>query len=142
WEQWAEAHCRAELEQAHGRLRTIHRQSPGRALHIGMVLPGGPKWGARQVEVRSNQGGRPTQSAPNAHAELRAIAAELGGVRATAHYLDCAPSQVRQWLNGDRPIPLTRLGTLRCLARARRGRWPWAWRDQPFVGSTTTWGAQ
>jgi hypothetical protein len=43
--------ARAELEQAHGRLRTVHRRAPARALHIGRVLPGG--WHGAEIRGRS-----------------------------------------------------------------------------------------
>lgn len=42
---------RAELEQAHGRLRTVHRTKPARSLHIGRVLPGG--WHGARILGRS-----------------------------------------------------------------------------------------
>jgi hypothetical protein len=42
---------RAELEQAHGRLRTVHRTKPARSLHIGRVLPGG--WHGAKIMGRS-----------------------------------------------------------------------------------------
>lgn len=58
WEQRYEARCRAELEQAHGRLRTIHRTRPGRALHVGAVLPGGRGWESGEVQVERLGGGR------------------------------------------------------------------------------------
>jgi hypothetical protein len=35
---------RAELEQAHGRIRAPQRTRPARALHVGVVLPGGHGW--------------------------------------------------------------------------------------------------
>lgn len=43
--------ARAELEQAHGRLRTVHRTKPARSLHIGRVLPGG--WYGARILGRS-----------------------------------------------------------------------------------------
>jgi hypothetical protein len=52
WEERYEAMCRAELEQAHGRLRTIHRTRPGRALHVGAIVPGGPGWSTGKVRVQ------------------------------------------------------------------------------------------
>lgn len=42
---------RAELEQAHGRLRTVHRTKPARSLHVGRVLPGG--WHGAKIMGRS-----------------------------------------------------------------------------------------
>ncbi len=38
---YSEALVQAELEQAHGRIRTIHRRRPARLLHVGRVCPGG-----------------------------------------------------------------------------------------------------
>ncbi|WP_437498241.1 hypothetical protein [Sorangium sp. So ce1099] len=57
WERRYEALCAAELEQAHGRLRTVHRTRPARMLHVGNVVPGG--W--RDAEVREPVGGRPKE---------------------------------------------------------------------------------
>jgi hypothetical protein len=51
WESRYEAKARAELEQAHGRLRAVRRTRPGRALHVGALLPSGSAW-ASNVEVR------------------------------------------------------------------------------------------
>lgn len=42
---------RGELEQAHGRLRTVHRRTPARSLHVGRVLPGG--WHGAKIMGRS-----------------------------------------------------------------------------------------
>ena len=58
WEERYEARCRAELEQAHGRLRTVHRTRPGRALHVGAVVPGGRGWEGGEVRVERLKGGR------------------------------------------------------------------------------------
>ena len=63
WEERYEARCRAELEQAHGRLRTVHRTRPGRALHVGAVLPGGLGWENGEVRVERLKGGRPERTA-------------------------------------------------------------------------------
>lgn len=38
---YSEGLVEAELEQAHGRIRTIHRRRPARLLHVGRVRPGG-----------------------------------------------------------------------------------------------------
>jgi hypothetical protein len=46
-----DALARAELEQAHGRLRTIHRTKPGKACHVGEVMPGGSGWAPGKVEI-------------------------------------------------------------------------------------------
>lgn len=47
----------AELDQAHGRLRLVHREKPARALHVGAVVPAG--WRGREIEVRRLPVGRP-----------------------------------------------------------------------------------
>jgi len=57
WEQRYKALCRAELEQAHGRLRTVHRTREGRALHVGKELPSGSGWVS--ATWRRNAVGRP-----------------------------------------------------------------------------------
>jgi hypothetical protein len=43
--------CQAELEQAHGRLRVVHRRKPGFALHLGQVWVGGYGWSKSNVTV-------------------------------------------------------------------------------------------
>jgi len=48
-DQYNHALCVDELEQAHGRLRTVHRDRPGRSLHVGRVTPGGTGWERRTV---------------------------------------------------------------------------------------------
>ena len=57
WEARLEAAAAGELEQAHGRLRTVHRTCPARALHVGIVVPGG--WEPGGYETRSDKGGKP-----------------------------------------------------------------------------------
>ena len=47
----------AELDQAHGRLRLVHREKPARALHVGAIVPAG--WRGREIEVRRMPVGRP-----------------------------------------------------------------------------------
>jgi hypothetical protein len=54
WEVRYRALCAAELEQAHGRLRTVHRTKPARALHVGTEAPAG--W--KGFEEREDAGGR------------------------------------------------------------------------------------
>lgn len=108
WEARLEATARAELEQAHGRLRTVHRKVPGFALHVGRVLPGGSGWSAvRAVEdetpavrTTSLQGGRPPAGAPIPVAELQSLVASHGGVRAVARVLGCSHQSVMRYLGG------------------------------------------
>jgi hypothetical protein len=49
WEERAAAMCRAELEQAHGRLRVPHRRTPCLMVHVGSVRPGGWSWDVETV---------------------------------------------------------------------------------------------
>lgn len=52
--------ARAELEQAHGRIRAASRPGPALALHVGRVLPGGPGW-ADAVELKVSPGRQPNE---------------------------------------------------------------------------------
>lgn len=49
--------CRAELEQSHGRLRAVRRTKPGRAMHIGAVLPQGYGWDKAIIRRAPRLGG-------------------------------------------------------------------------------------
>jgi hypothetical protein len=49
WESRMVSLCKAELEQAHGRLRAVHRVAPSRAVHVGSVRPTGHGWTIGQV---------------------------------------------------------------------------------------------
>ena len=105
WEERLEAMCRAELEQAHGRLRPVHRARPGRALHIGNVLPSGYGWTSGGVDIRTQQGGRPSTRSTMSPDDMRAIVRSLGGLRPAAAVLGCTPATVSRYCSGDRPIP-------------------------------------
>lgn len=48
--------ARDEEEQAHGRLRVVHRGTRGRCLHVGKVKPGGWGWTRGEVVVRAVEG--------------------------------------------------------------------------------------
>jgi len=99
-----EALCRAELEQGHGRLRTVHRTRPGRALHVGRVLPGGSGWCAGQVTREQMKAGRPGAVAPMTLDELESAIVALGGVRAAARAADCSRTYLQRVRAGKRPI--------------------------------------
>jgi hypothetical protein len=105
WSDRVNALCRAELEQAHGRLRAVHRTRAGRALHIGEELPGGSGWRDGAVQHRVMPGGRPATLVQIPRAELRAHVDRLGGIRATAAALRCGKSSVLEWLQGKRGVP-------------------------------------
>lgn len=89
----AEAHARAELEQAHGRLRLIHRTRPARLLHVGSVVPGGWPTGH---EVRVSDSGHPGDH----ETDVRPMVELLGGVVRAARTLGVARQTVSDWLAG------------------------------------------
>ena len=102
----AEWLARAELEQAHGRLRTPHRDRPARALHVGRLVPGGPGWEAPLRRVFAT--GRPKNDAAASVDQLRAwIATQYrGSIRAAARALGCSDKTLRRYLTEGRGIPL------------------------------------
>jgi hypothetical protein len=102
WKARLEDLCRAELEQAHGRLRTIHRTKPARALHVGNILPSGRAWTDGSVEIRWSKGGRPrVNDTLIPQDELRTIVQELGGQRAVGRLLKCDRMMVARYLKGQ-----------------------------------------
>lgn len=103
WEARAEAICRAELEQAHGRLRPVHRTKPARALHVGRMLPGGAAWDA--VGRMSRPVGRPKTRAALDQASFRQVVDALGGVRPAARTLGCPTNTILRYLSGARAVP-------------------------------------
>ena len=88
----------AELEQAHGRLRTVHRTRPARQLHIGRVAPSGWPDG---FEVREDE----EQSAGPQPATLAAMVAKLGGTRVAAKLLGKSEGTIRRYASGVRAAP-------------------------------------
>lgn len=102
WEARAEELCRAELEQALGRLRTVHRAKPGRLLHVGAVLPGG--WG-EDVEMRAEPEGRPRGESACSAGELRDLVAAVGGQRAASQLAEVSERTMRRYLAGHTPPP-------------------------------------
>lgn len=89
---WDRMHAAAELEQAHGRLRTVHRTSWARQLHVGSVEPAG--W--CNFKVRD---GPPTRASPPDEKEaLESLVRSVGGVRAAARYLTVDYRTVKRWI--------------------------------------------
>lgn len=104
-EAWFEDQARAELEQAHGRLRSLHRTRPARAIHLGAVRPGGAGWSSAKVRVLEQAGGRPqNERAMDVH-EARKITEAAGGTRHVAERLGCDMRTVQRYLSGTRKIP-------------------------------------
>jgi hypothetical protein len=99
-----EALCRAELEQAHGRLRTVHRTRPGRALHVGRVLPSGSGWCSGGVIFKRMKTGRPPSTSAMSIEELKSIIAKLGSVSAAARAAGCGRSYLSRCRKGEHPI--------------------------------------
>lgn len=104
WETRFEAMARAELEQAHGRLRTVHRTRPARALHVGNVRPGGSGWGGK-IELRFMEGGRPRNAAAMGPGDLAAVVHAVGGPGKASAALGCGRATLARYLSGERAIP-------------------------------------
>jgi hypothetical protein len=113
WEQRLEAMCRAELEQAHGRIRAVHRTRPARALHVGSVLPSGYGWTAGGVEIRTMKPGPTREASAMDLPELLHHVDTRGGMRSVARTLGCSPATVVRYCNGERPVPTEVALTLR-----------------------------
>ncbi|KAA0240725.1 hypothetical protein EDM76_01720 [bacterium] len=84
---WAEAQARAELEQAWGRARTVHRTTPVLVLHLGALAPTTPQWAG--VEAQQARKGRtrsrpPLPSDPSTWPEERAAKGLTARQHATA----------------------------------------------------------
>jgi hypothetical protein len=109
------AECRAELEQAHGRIRPVHRKRPGRALHIGNVLPSGTGWSGTIIE-RQLGVGRPRSMEAMPGNELRELIERLGGVQKAAELVGCHRTTLGNFLLGKRSISAPMAQLLRALA--------------------------
>ena len=131
--------ARSELEQAHGRLRTVHRTRPGKALHVGALLPLG--WDPTAVEYRRPPEGRLRRPVTPGLADLVAAA---GGQSAAARACGRARRAVQKWLSGEgRPQAedvdaLRRAGTERRLTADESTRYLSSLEDQRQIGSTPT----
>ncbi len=103
WKERALGLCQAELEQAHGRLRTVHRSKPGRAAHFGRVRPGGAAWAAVPESERPR--GRPATKAALSTQAFRLLLGALGGTRGAARELGLPRSTVQGYANGRYLVP-------------------------------------
>lgn len=110
WEPRVEALARAELEQAHGRLRAVHRTRPAKACHVGRIWPGGSGWTPERVHVVDARGrvagSADVEAGARDAAEARALLEALGSVRAVAQKIDVSESTVRRrlrWIAPDEP---------------------------------------
>jgi hypothetical protein len=105
WQERLEAMCRAELEQAHGRIRPVHRARPGRALHVGTVLPSGYGWTSGAVEMRSMTRGPRAELAHVSGGDLRALVERVGGISEAARRAGCSQSTMSRYCAGLRHVP-------------------------------------
>ena len=110
-----EAIARAELEQAHGRLRVVHRTRPAYALHVGRVVPGGAAWSSDAVVRRAPAEGRRRGVGAMGLAELSRVVEALGGVRACASAVGCSSSAMQRYSVGEREVPPGVASALRSL---------------------------
>lgn len=91
--------CAAELEQAHGRLRTIHRDRPAVMVHVGRVRPRG--WPPDEVEEIGLSSGWGQGQAVDLE-QLKRGVEEAGGVSAAARLLGVSRKSLQRWLLGGR----------------------------------------
>jgi len=108
----------AELGQAHGRLRTVHRTRPGRQLHVGTVAPSG--WQGRAVDVRVLPAGRPARAeGVVGAAEVLAARTALGlTAEALAGLLGVSRKTVQRYESGAREVPPDVAAAVRVLCPA------------------------
>ena len=121
WESRMVDLCKAELEQAHGRLRAVHRSVPARAIHVGSVRPTGHGWTAGLVEVRRvrpRSGIRPSTMSTE---EFRSILQTLGGVRAASRLIGVSKSALSCYCCGTRRLPVEIGKKAAKLAREQQG---------------------
>ena len=105
----------AELQQAHGRLRTIHRTRPGRQLHVGALIPAG--WAGLEVSVERLSVGRPKTIAAMSPEEFREHRTALGlSARECARDLRITHTAVARYEDGQRAVPEDVARGLRALA--------------------------
>jgi len=96
--------ARAELEQAHGRLRVVHRTKPGRALHVGTVLPGGLGWSSTNI-VHHDLMGRVAAPSNMTREEFSEIMDRVGA-KDLAELLDCSVRMLYRYAKGESKISM------------------------------------
>jgi hypothetical protein len=131
---WVESQIRdrasAELEQAHGRLRPVHRTKPARSLHIGRVRPGGAAWacdvkvqvveaGSRRIRNTSTMNAEEVRSVVDKLKQWQGFTTDGAAQDAMAEYLGCCKRSIqrycpsRNWPLGERAIPQSYADRLR-----------------------------
>lgn len=109
---WKEK-VRVELEQVHGRMRTIYRTREGRSCHVGSVLPGGYGW--PNADIRHDTPG-PTARVSKVMADaIRAMVAARGGPTRVAQGTGVGRTAVSNYMSGHRVPPQSWLDALGAL---------------------------
>ena len=104
----------AELGQAHGRLRVVHRSKPGRQLHVGTVAPAG--WQGRAVTVAVLPRGPQRATGAVGAAEVLAARTALGlTAEALAGLLGVSRKTVQRYESGERAVPTDVAAAVRVL---------------------------
>jgi hypothetical protein len=98
--------CGSELQQAHGRLRTIHRTTPCKQIHLGRVLPRGSLWRNGNTRNLQMPKGRPVRKDAPTPETIAALVETLGGQRKAARLVGCSQPYLAQCIAGTRTISL------------------------------------
>jgi hypothetical protein len=118
WQERVESLARAELEQAQGRLRTVHRTRSGRQLHVGHVAPAG--WASWETRARRRASeGRPANVAGAAASEVAELVGLAGGPVEAARQLGCDRRSLTRYAVGTRSAPADVVAGLRRLVETR-----------------------
>lgn len=118
-EEWVtaqlEMRARDELEQAHGRLRTVYRTKGGRSLHVGHVCPGGTGWSSVVDVVRITVTSGPIRrnsamDVPALQKAIETIQTKLGLATKSEAMARAAKlggrsiRTIQRWLAGESPV--------------------------------------
>lgn len=97
-----EAEAAAQLEQAHGRLRTPHRTREARCLHVGSVVPTGEGWEGARMYTRDIQ--IVNESSRIVWSNLCRLHETYGTLQGVSVLLGVSVSTVRDLMKGRRSI--------------------------------------
>ncbi len=102
----AETIARAQLQQAHGRMREPRRDRPADLMHVGNLLPAGTGWMAGDVQIVRDEGGRRALPPALTGAQLSETLADLTMTpEEAAQRIGCSPSTFYRYLAGQAPFP-------------------------------------
>ncbi len=103
--------ARAELAQAHGRLRDPSRSRAAKHVHVGAIAPLG--WTTANTHVEARPAGRPRTNRLPMVEQLRRCVGEHGGQRAAAKALGISRRALRDYLGG-RAVPAEVASKISC----------------------------